>query len=470
MPLSTSLLGRRMTSFAAVAIFGSIALVMLAMGSLTQNHRISLVFYAAVVIASLGYLFWRTRDELAISVLSVFCVLFSAFHFGLLLADLTGTDVHRLFGGVLGWYLREDLVFGAYRASLLFLLGTVCGGLVAVKVWRRRPRHRLAIQPTRRRTARLVLLFLLMSVAAWLIIVTGILGIRNYTEYNFVARSASAGIFGFILMILYPLIAALFFLAVNASTRLGPPFLVFSVFGIVAFPMGLRGEVLFPLAMVVSVLVVQGRLHLSIWRGLAGAYAVSVASSFGRIFRADTDLSEAIRGASGVTGLAEMGGSLRPVVEVRAWLDSGADVLRWGETYYAPFERTVLRLFPIVERESALTDERLMNTLLVARTGGNYGFSIAAEALVNFGELGCVLIGAISGVLLVIYGRQIECGRMPIILSAVVFGLFIHIRQGFVTAYGSALLFLVICFLVSFLFERGIRLKLNRTASSYGTQ
>jgi hypothetical protein len=72
---------------------------------------------------------------------------------------------------------------------------------------------------------------------------------------------------------------------------------------------------------------------------------------------------------------------------VYKWLDTGVEHLRWGETYWAPFERTLAIVLPL-PRSPALEDFRLMNVAIAAREG-HYGFSISAEAMINFGLLGC---------------------------------------------------------------------------------
>jgi hypothetical protein len=410
------------------------------------------IFFAicASSVILILYLLWSiSRRDRSFSVLSSFATLFCAFHFGILAADMAGIPVHTMLNGVLWWYLQEELVLGSYAAALMFLLGLAMASGLAL--WRAAP-PRPSLQASNLRAAPVTIL-LGLAVTLWLIIVVGFLGITNYTQYNALARDG-AGLHQAALMVLYPAISALFFWSSLTSRRLIWPFMIYAVFGLIAFPVGLRGEVLFPLAMVVPTLAAQNRLKLSMPTVVFGAYAVLLISSFGRIFRADSNLSEALSGASGLTGLAELGGSLRPVVEVQRWLTGGLDDLRWGETYYAPFERTLLKFFPFTDRTSALQDDRLMNVVLVSRTSGNYGFSIAAESLINFGMLGCVAAGLTAGGVLIAFGRRARLGTAPIIWSAVVFGLFIHIRQAFVTAYGSAMMFLVVSLVIFLLFPK----------------
>ena len=102
------------------------------------------------------------------------------------------------------------------------------------------------------------------------------------------------------------------------------------------------------------------------------------------------------------------------------------------------YMRRLLRIFPLQPRTSGGDDERLMNALIAHRLGP-YGFSIAAEAYYNFGLVGAVSIGALSGWILVLCGDVIAAGRIHPAAIGLATGLFDHIRQSFVTGYGRAL-------------------------------
>lgn len=170
----------------------------------------------------------------------------------------------------------------------------------------------------------------------------------------------------------------------------------FGTFTAFAFPLGLRGEVLFPVSAALVVAARRGRrLPTAVWSLMVVAVlAVSAAakdvrqSGIEHVDSSDFSLSP-------FDGLMELGSSLRPVTEVLTWQRAG-ESLAYGATYWAPIERALAKVVPGLERPRAEDDERLMNVVVMERAGP-IGFSPIAEAAHNFDLMGVVLVFVFLG-------------------------------------------------------------------------
>ncbi|PKG88824.1 hypothetical protein CXF58_01750, partial [Psychrobacter sp. Sarcosine-02u-2] len=209
---------------------------------------------------------------------------------------------------------------------------------------------------------------------------------------------------------------------------------IFLIWSLVAFPLGLRGEVIFPLVIALPLLVINGVVRVSYTKAIVGIATILTLSSLVFIYRGESGSNKEID-VSPLATVAELGGSLRPVYEVSKWIDNKEMKYQYGATYYAPFERAFLRLLPIKERVSADEDMRLMN-VAIAKKAGPYGFSIIAESKINFSWLGVFFIGLFTGMILKVVDKRISLESYGLIALSLVFALFFHIRQSFVGAFG----------------------------------
>lgn len=365
----------------------------------------------------------------------LFAIVFSLFHFSLLPIDILDQQFLSLNPYFSQWYFEPFTVL-AFEVCLTFFLGFVGGVLGSMKKNRAIGHGESSAVAPEYRSDVLLLLFFVMIIYFFTAVFI-ILGVSNYTEYNETARVQNAGIVEISLIFLYPAIgtAAMLCAARTRSLRL---FLgLFAVWAVPAFAVGLRGVVLFPAALVVPLLLRRLHVRFRLLPAMAGSLAMLWCISFGRIVRSEGDWAGAMSGASPVDGMAELGGSLRPVYEVVRWTENGIFDHIYGATYWAPIERTFQNLMPFIDPIPAMLDDRLMNVTIVKLAGGAYGFSIAAEAYVNFGIVGAAVLGILSGMALSRIGERFAVARVTMWSAALAYALFYHIRQSYVGAWGS---------------------------------
>jgi hypothetical protein len=139
------------------------------------------------------------------------------------------------------------------------------------------------------------------------------------------------------------------------------------------------------------------------------------------------------------SSLIEMGSSIRPIFESINWIENKEVVYYLGQTYIAPFERTISKFIPFYEVPNAYDDQRLMN-VVIAEKSGNYGFSIIAESFINFSFIGVMLFGFITGILIKWFDSLLLHNLSIIDFSlklVIIYSLFFHIRQSFVGSFGT---------------------------------
>ncbi|WP_170981538.1 O-antigen polysaccharide polymerase Wzy [Nocardioides dongxiaopingii] len=190
----------------------------------------------------------------------------------------------------------------------------------------------------------------------------------------------------------------------------------FTGFIVLAFPLGLRGEVLFPLAAMSIVLGAQRRMPRP--RVLAIA-VVALLVPIGIV--SDTRQGTSLEPDQVVTAptraLSEMGGSLAVVHATVTWHDTRGEPFYQGATYLAPindaFERYALRQSPTPESQNL--DH--MSTQIEMRVG-NVGGSVIGEAYNNFAVPGALVIMFAWGWGLARLNRLASRGGAWLILTA----------------------------------------------------
>lgn len=374
------------------------------------------------------------------SVVKCFFAALVVFHFGLL-PEYMLIEHGLMLGSGHGFISLEIYSRPAIQACIAFILAfTLAVITIRTRLGTRVFGSRRSVKSANSGLiGQVALISLILSVGAWFLLVMGVIRPQNYLDYiMFFERNPALGN---LIGILHTAIAATFFLACIHANKLMVPLIIFGIWALFSFPIGLRGEVLFPIALTAPVLMSQGQIRIH-WTAVALAILVvlfvsaAVANS-----RIGEQLSDSLVSASPLEAISELGGSLRPSFEVEKWLQNG-DEYRWGATYYAPFERTLQRILPFADRIPAEEDHRLMNVLIMQRAGP-FGFSIVAEAVINFGILGAFAVGGIAGAGVSVSGSRLAAGIQPLIYASILFGALVHIRQSFVSAFGATVVFLL---------------------------
>jgi hypothetical protein len=201
--------------------------------------------------------------------------------------------------------------------------------------------------------------------------------------YNSYLRAADNNTSVSYALVLIGIGAGLAVMGTPAQRRAG--LLVFAVFALVAFPLGLRGEVLFPLAIVVAVEVRQGRRVPTVL-AVPAVLVILVLIGLVRQTRAEgvTSLFRDGWFSSPMDSVAEMGHSLYPTVVVERWHDTG-EPFAHGVTLVAVPIRLIERLTGWHGGPPA-PDYRLFNVEILNRVGP-IGGSLIAEGYRNAGLL-----------------------------------------------------------------------------------
>lgn len=373
------------------------------------------------------------------TLLFYFCCVFCVFHFGIapiFLFPEYMSKANTKFS--FDWYWDFQRIQKAHVISLVFLLGLLIASFLPEPGFR--AGRGLASQSNPGRTYFISNIALVASSVVWLLLVR-FTGAINYADFmETIETVGTGGAFGYV----HGAIDAAFILAI-VSGRALLPLSLFLSWGLIAFTFGLRRELAFPLVVAIGVLVSQRRLLISIWVLVVGALLFFGASALVSTARVSSGAHTRFDSTAVANGLAELGGSLRPVYEVIDWVDH--DGYQLGVTYYAPFERTLLRVIPGAHRIPSEEDFRLTHVLMASRLGP-FGFSIAAEAYYNFGLFGTFLVGGFVGWILVACGNVFASRRISIVPIALAVGLFVHVRQSFVTCYGATISTLFFCIFI----------------------
>lgn len=405
-----------------VALFGSI-------GAGDPATRFGWIATASIVV--IGSLVAITGVWTATA---VYAVVFWCFHFGLIATLSTGyiTTADLPFGD-------ESWIVGPFSsdAALLALAGTMAFAAGAIITYARRcwfaPNQREQDpQDVAHPNGVVGSALVFCSVATWGAIVVLAGGVTGFfTSYEEFLQMTSE--FSLPIAIIAPALACGVVLSVTGKRGWHRTAAIasFACFALVALPIGLRSEVMFP---VVAAIVASARCGTSFSPvkaatvGLALLLLVPIVREVRNT--GVTALPEALA-APRLDGLVEMGQSLRPVDQVIRWHAEG-EPYEWGSSYWAPFERAAARLLPGLEVARADDDLRLMNVLVLDRIGA-IGFSPVAEAYRNFGPVGVVIVLGLLGVALGGIDTIRDRRRAVLAIAAIYPPLLINVRNSFVS-------------------------------------
>jgi hypothetical protein len=202
---------------------------------------------------------------------------------------------------------------------------------------------------------------------------------------------------------------------------------LFTLFALVAVPLGMRGPILFVAA---AVLAIEVRRGLRV-RPVVGVLAVvALLLVIGVVRESRLEGPSAILKADWVTSpldaVGEMGFSLYPTVVVYQWHADGEE-LRHGTTFIA----VPLRAFERFEGEPPPdVDGRLFDQEILTRVGG-IGGSPVAEGYHNFGALGVVGLMAAIGVVIAGLDRRRVGALNDAVLGVVLLPFLTEVRNFF---------------------------------------
>lgn len=375
------------------------------------------------------------------------------FHLGLFLSPAINHGLMASFleGTWTGWYSDSLMIRAAYLIDLGLLSYATAIGFVA---WMSRQstlnsesEHKqdfLAAGLMRNSIVDVGGLVLTLAFASWVVFCVSHLGpfffLSSYSEYRMATEGNSVGLIYFGLTIGSALIAQ------DVARPIAKAGLIFLVaFLVLALPMGLRSDSLFP---VVAALAVYIRCHKTpsstsmLAAVLIGLVAISAVQQVRSQGLGGTALHEVT--ASPIKAIEEMGYSARVIVTTIGWHEAAYEPYLSGATYVAPLERGVAGILGL-PRVDAESDFRLMNVEIASRVGP-IGGSIMAEAHHNFGEFGILIVLGLAG-LVAAHLSLLPPRPVPLALLGVTASLLLmHVRNSFapIFAWGTGGIVLIL--------------------------
>jgi len=333
----------------------------------------------------------------------------------------------------IGWVDTHAASVGAFLSGLA--AATIA--LVMSRPWRL-PEPARPVLTTSSRAGLLRVGVIMLGMASLYLLVVTFLGIlpinRGYIAY----REAMEFLPGYSLVLVL-LAMGMTFVAANADRRH-----LFWLLALIAIPCvilvmaGNRGEVLYPGIAALGVLAHRGiRIPRRTMIGLGLLLFIGIPVV--RSTRTAEDSREAMQQLdwSPDAIFTEMGFTLRPLAETLMWQENG-ESYAMGLTYTIPIARTVLRAVPLVERPTL--DGTLWDT--ADRLGGQ-GYSVVAEAVLNFGPWGVPFVFTLIGLGMLHIGKiQTDVG-LTVAGGALAIGMN-NIRNGFAFVPGQMIALVVL--------------------------
>jgi len=385
---------------------------------------------------------------------SIYLAMLTLFHFGLALLFALDSISDAMQNIVARWF------FGAHMPEALFVtaIGVAsCALGISIAGLFRRPENTtnvggnvLTHDPNLDHYLSIIgSCMVVFAVIAWflLVVLNGGFGLLIGSYGNYLTATAGAPM-GYIWLLLG---SGLAFLAATITDRPSKAhiiaFAAFVVFALFGLPLGLRGEVLFASLGALVIRAKRGR-RPSMSTTLVGVLVALVLISAIRELR-QVGVSEAgtiAVDANVWDGVAELGATLRPVVETINWNTGGTEGQN-GATYWAPIDRLFCRILPARDCVSASYDPRLLNVVVADRVGP-IGFSPIAEAYENFRVAGVFIVMLIIGSFVGFMNGWRPTTLNNAIAGVIMVELLINVRNAF-TALPTHLIFGFVCILAA---------------------
>lgn len=393
----------RRALISAIVSAASILVVVAFDAAHVVNRPLAFTFASASSAVAL-YFSFRMLPGRPITVLSVIVLLFCLFHFGLVLPEVLGIVVGPLSPEGIDWF-RSELATQAVGTAVMGLWGLVLGGSLMslhepVSLADRDSRTAEATNPDAMSKpnpwpGHVGVVVLASGVLLWLyeaLIVGGVNLAEGYGEF----RAATVG---GSLPLAYLLIAlGMPFLAASPHKRLRTlGLVVFGVYALVALAVGARTGTFVPVLGYLVVRARMGHISLSIIKVAAGVGMLSLISVIRQV-RA-TGLGSFVSGEtvfSPISGLAELGASIRPVVMARLWHDEQGEGFFGLYTYYGPVQRSVIGEMLGLSGVPTDKDPSVLSTAVTERIGP-IGGSQVAEAYRAGGVLAVLIVMVVIG-------------------------------------------------------------------------
>jgi len=379
------------------------------------------------------------------SICFIFLSVVGVFHVGLVLANSVDgiTDQDTLYQ--ISWWFYNVETENAIHIVNLAMIGFSLGAILFSKP----ANQEIQIDNTsyRIRLFHIGGVLLGIFVAIFFVIMAATGAINSYGAY--LAVMSNNPLYSFILSYLYFFIGIAFvFVCVSYSKGFGYfYFFIFAVWALFAFKIGLRGEVMFPSAVAGCML---GRKGAPV-KGYILAIAVLsflVVTGIVKNARVSGDYSGNL-GINPLNAVAEMGSSLRAVQETVKWRKHDNFELLMGASYWAPFERQFALFIPQLERIDVEKDGRLLN-IVVQKKAGPIGFSAVAEAYINFGEKGVIIVFFLIGWIMARLDSSAISVRNDILIGVGLLPIFVTVRNSFIHVPVQIILGLILATLIMY--------------------
>lgn len=387
-----------------------------------RGLRTASVVTSAVLVIGLGLVLSRTRTRL-LSLGPVYLLFLGVFHCGILI-PLALTGHVDLFNDSDLLWLSSPTVPEATRFVTVALLSFVAAYVVAS-----RPARHEAKTPMRTAdggsTAPVGWALLIVGIGAWywLSVSAGAFAVGgSYTNYLTMTANQPMPYAYLGIGVGLPLAS------VGSRTTERWALAAFALWAIPAFLIGLRGEVLLPLA---AYLVLRARRNRPRLVRLAVGTVIGLGcGAFIRTVRVEGLASSAIDPSAfnPINGLIELGYSIRPVSEVFRWQLMGEPHVGGG-TYLHPVLRIPNVIFHLGVQRAANDPTALMPTIM--ERSGPIGGSPVAEAYRSGGVVAIVVVMAIIGVFCAVLDRHPSGPRWDPFVGAVAFILLLWVRNDF---------------------------------------
>ncbi|XQW85408.1 O-antigen polysaccharide polymerase Wzy [Thalassotalea piscium] len=366
---------------------------------------------------------------------------FSIFHGGLIFISALGmiTD-QAILHAIRHWYYLQETNLAIYLFNYTMVLYAITVIVMSKAPLPSKESIHIKLIKRLHHIGGLMLIFMVLVFFA-IGLATGALS--SYGAYLEIVKKSPLITLLFVYIYLFIGMAIVF---VAASYREGfgyTYFIVFAIWGIIAFKVGLRGEVMFPTAVTAAILG-RRQIPLKTHKLFIAVTVMLFATIIVKNARISGDYSS-VDNINPLNAIAEMGSSLRAIEEVITWRNTGFELLN-GESYWAPIERQ-LALFLPIERLPSLQDKRLLNVVVMEKAGP-IGFSPVAEAYANFGEKGVILIALILGSLFAKLDRIASTLRTDIFIGVAIIPLFVMIRNSFAFIPVQIVIGLVVAFII----------------------
>ena len=431
---------------AIVTVILSVALFIYAPAARSNTYSV----YISLMSAACIYLNVRYSVRGLWSASSVFIIIFWCFHFGVILSNAVGINIASVTGNDIFWQWIDTPFYT--KAEGLALIGIAAFSFITVARSNHFPPEEEEQIPESHyyRPLRILAYVLLFGgIGGWLYIMLSMGGINalfaGYAFYlRFIEDYASISIIYWAIGVGLALLGV-----VNDWKNIRVGVIVFLTWGLIAFIMGLRGEVLYPASAFLVTYARQAKMPQNIRLLIVPVILLSLIS-FVRVYRVDETVNS--ESFNPLYGLLELGGSLQTVVIAQEWISEGTDHFHYGETIYAPFDRMLDRVI-LANRPDADKDMRLMNVAMGERNGP-YGFSPVAEGYMNLGAAGVIILMMLLSLLLNFFDSKPPGIFTDPLTGGITFILFTFIRNSFSHIPGQSLLLVAIIMITYGIFRK----------------